>query len=150
MIQRIQSVYLFIAGIIVLAMYKIPVAEFSNGELIYKLFACHILDPTTGTPFINVVPMAVLPILSMFLSLFAIFKFNNRSFQIKLGKMNMLVLIVLIAVQVIYYFRIQGLMSNGKPGFSAIIPLVAILLIFMANKAIKKDDNLVKSADRIR
>lgn len=150
MIQRIQSVYLFIAGLMVLAMYKIPVAQFTEGESVYNLFACHILNPTTGSSYINVVPMAVLPLLSLFLSLFAIIKFKNRGFQIKLGKMNILVLLVLIAVQVIYYLRLQMLIGSGKPGFSAIIPLLAIVLVLMANKAIKKDDNLVKSADRIR
>jgi len=150
MIQRIQSLYLLIAGIIVLVMYKMPVAVFTGSDLIYNLYACHILHPSTGASVINVVPMAVLPVLSMFLSFFALLKFKNRSFQMKLGKLNIIVLVALLAVQVIYFIRIEQLIGEGNPGFSAIVPLVSILLILMANKAIKKDDNLVKSADRIR
>lgn len=150
MIQRIQSIYLLIAGLVMLAMYNVPVAVFTSGELSYNLFACHILHPISGEMVINVVPMAVLPLLSLFLSLFALLKFKNRTFQMKLGKLNVLVLLVLIVVQGIYFVRLANMLGQGKPGFSAIVPLIAIILVFMANKAIRKDDNLIRSADRIR
>ncbi len=151
MIQRIQSIYLFLAGILVMLMYTFPLAIFNSNSIIYELLACHIKNPVTGNLLVNVVPMAVLPLLSLFLSFFALVKFKNRIFQMKLGKLNMIVLVALVVVEVIYFLRIESMLEvDGKPGFSAIIPLVSLLLILMANKAIKKDDNLIKSADRIR
>lgn len=151
MIQRKQSLFLLFAGVLIFLMYKIPVATFAVGDAIYQLFACHILNPETGASVISVVPMAVLPVLSAVLSLIAVFKFKNRKLQMQIGKINLLVLFTLIVVEGIYFLRLQTILeTTGKPGFSAIIPLLAIVLVFMANKAIKKDDDLIKSADRIR
>jgi hypothetical protein len=150
MIQRIQSIYLLIAGILVMLMYKIPIAIFSSGNVVYSLFACHIKHPETGDLVLNVLPMAVLPLLSMFLSFFALIKFKNRVFQIKLGKLNILILFALLAVESIFVVRLQGILGDGMPQFSAILPIISLLLIIMANRAIKKDENLVRSADRIR
>lgn len=151
MIQRKQSLFLLLAAIVMFVMYRVPMATFMSNGLVYKLFACHILQPENGTALINVMPMAVLPLLSAILSVIAIFKFKNRTLQMRIGKINYLVLITLIAVQVIYVLRIQGMLNDELQfGFSGIVPVVAIILVFMANKAIKKDDDLVKSADRIR
>ncbi len=134
-----------------MVMYKVPIASFSSNNVIYELLACHIKNPETGNLLINVVPMAILPLLSFFLSFFTILKFKNRTFQMKLNKLNMLVLVALVAVQIIYFIRIGSMLEiTGEPGFSAIIPVVSLFLIFMGNRAIKKDDDLVKSADRIR
>lgn len=151
MIQRKQSIFLLLAAVPMFIMYKMPIATFVAGSSVYKLLACHIQNSETGEALISVVPMAVLPLLSAVLSLISIFKYNNRKLQMQIGKVNSLVLLALIAVQVIYFFRIQTMLSvNGTPGFSAIIPLIVLVLVLMANRAIKKDDDLVKSADRIR
>lgn len=152
MIQRIQSIYLLLAAIVVMITYYVPIAIFVENNTTYNLYACHILHPETKQAVLSVVPMAVLPLLSLFFSVFAIFKFKNRSFQIKLGKLNMLILITLMAVQVIYFIRLSKILSQAEasPFISAAAPLLALILVLLANRAIKKDDNLVKSADRIR
>lgn len=151
MIQRKQSIYLLVAALLPFVMYKVPVAIFQSSGVLYEFFACHILNPNTNEAVINVLPLAVLPLLTALLSLIAIFKYKNRTLQMKIGRVNLLMLLTTIAVQIIYYFRIGTILSTeGQPGFSAIIPLVVMVLVFMANKAIKKDDNLVRSADRIR
>lgn len=153
MIQRIQSIYLLLAAIVVMLMYYIPVAIFKENDVIYNMYACHILHPTTRESLLSVVPMAILPLLSLFFSLFAILKFKNRSFQMKLNKLNLLVLLALIAVEGVYFFRISKNVlqqADAQPYIAALAPLIAIIFVVLANKAIKKDDNLVKSIDRIR
>lgn len=151
MIQRIQSLYLFLAAILLVVWYMFPVATFQSPQGLYLLFTCHIKNPETGASLISMVPLAVLPLLSAILSLIIIFRFKNRSNQMKLSKMVMLILLVTLVVEGIYFVRIgQMLNTTGKPAFMAITPLLAFMLIYLAHRAIKKDDLLVKSADRIR
>jgi len=151
MIQRIQSVYLLIAGILTLLIYKLSIASYLVNEIVYSLFVCHITHPEGDQALISVIPMAILPILSTFFSFFALIRFNNRAFQVKLGKINLLILITLLVVQVIYFFKVSSILSvKGTPQFGAILPLIALILVLMANRAIKKDDDLIRSADRIR
>jgi hypothetical protein len=95
--------------------------------------------------------MAVLPVLSAFLSVFAIFLYKNRRFQMNICKINLLMLIALVAVEVIYYYRIgEMLNTQGKPLVMAGMPVLAIVFVVLAHRGVKKDDNLIKSADRIR
>ena len=49
----------------------------------------------------------------------------------------------------------QSLMMSGETavsekGIGMFIPILSIVLIVLANKAIRKDEQLVKSADRLR
>ncbi len=152
MIQRIQTLYLFLAGILVMLTYIVPIVIFTDGTTTYNLYACHILHPETHEQLISVIPMAVLPVLSLFFSFFAIFKFKNRSFQYKLGQLNMIILIAFIIVECVYYTRISKILvdADATPYIGIFIPTIALILVFLANKAIKKDERLVKSADRIR
>lgn len=151
MIQRIQTVYLFLAGVAALLMYFSPLASFKTSELVYHLNTCHFTHPETGNQVMSVIAMAVLPVLSTFLSFFTIFLYKNRRFQMNLCKINLLILVALMAVEVIYYFRIGEILdTQGKPMFMAVMPLLSFIFVVLANRSIKKDDNLIKSADRIR
>jgi len=60
-------------------------------------------------------------------------------------------LLTSMAIEAVLYFRIETLVpAQGKPGFASILPLVAICFIWLANRGIKHDERLVRSADRIR
>jgi hypothetical protein len=151
MIQRIQSVYLLLATILLLVLYMFPVATFQSSQGLYLLFTCHILNPETGSQLISMVPLAVLPLLSAILSLIIIFRFKNRSNQMQLSKLVMLIQGITLVVEGIYFVRIGKMLGiNGKPAFMAFTPLLVLILLVLAYRGIKKDDLLVKSADRIR
>lgn len=147
MIQRIQTIYLLAAAIAALFMYWGPLATFGS----ISMYSCHLTDPANGPQIISMIVLAILPLVSVMLSFFTIFKFKNRTLQIKLGRFNLLLLIAILGVEYIYASRI-GSVLQIKPSieFLSIMPFVSILFILLANRAIKKDDALVKSADRIR
>ena len=46
--------------------------------------------------------------------------------------------------------NLSGETSVSEKGIGMFLPVVSIILLALANKAIKKDEDLVKSADRIR
>ena len=75
-----------------------------------------------------------------------IFMFKNRVKQIKIGKLAIAYWVIWAVIFVILSLSIDNL----KPSFGAIIPLLSILFIYLANKAIRKDEDLVRSIDRIR
>ena len=80
------------------------------------------------------------------LCLITIFMFNNRVLQMKLSKLNLWILSFCWAI-------IVGQMVNSGKGndfFTMIRPAVPLFLIWMGLKNTQKDDDKVKSVDRIR
>lgn len=97
--------------------------------------------------------IAGLAIISALIAFFSIFKFNNRLTQIKLGALNSLIIGGSLAFTVYYilgaeemYFK--EVQSNYLPGFY--FTAAALFFNALANRFIRKDENLVRSADRIR
>ena len=151
MIQRIQSLFLLIAVMLLFVLYWFPIASFQLDGLNFHLFVCHFQHPESGAKLISMLPLSALPALSAILSFVAIFRYKNRTNQMMLSKLVILLLSATLVIEAIYFVRIGKMLGvEGEPAFSAIIPLVAMLFLFMAHRGIKKDDKLVKSADRIR
>lgn len=83
----------------------------------------------------------VLAILSSVISFITIFDYNKRQRQFVLCRIN---IIVNFSILFSYYFLNDLLITEN------IINIACIILLVMANKAIKKDEDLIKSIDRIR
>ncbi|MEP6260235.1 MAG: DUF4293 domain-containing protein [Gillisia sp.] len=136
MLQRIQTIYLFIAALI-------------SGVLI---FFVSLWSNETGEP---VYVEEVLIALGMFLgsallSLITIFLFKNRKLQFVLGRINILLNFFLLGVLVYWTLIVPGEMQISEKGIGMFIPVLSIVFLVLANKAIKKDEDLVKSVDRLR
>ncbi len=135
MIQRIQSIYLLLVAIIAGLGLYLPLWK-NNENIVEKGFEnTYIL---------------VLFAIVIILSIVAIFMFKNRKLQFVLGRFNILINILLLSVFGYYTQNFSGeaLVSEKEIGLS--IPFISIVLLYMANKAIKKDEELVKSVDRLR
>ena len=131
MIQRVQSIYLLVAAIISLASYFI--------------------FPKLDLLFINMSLMDyfIIPYLffCFFTSTLNIFLFINRKLQININKFQLLIhLFVLI---VFFYFFYQEKMLNPDLIWT-LTPISSIVFLSLANKGIKKDENLIRSVDRLR
>jgi hypothetical protein len=164
MIQRIQSIYLLIVVALSVMILLMPVSskiipadatknimknitfkstvygieKYENGTLVStdSNFMLMILNSATGI-----------------LSLIIIFLYNKRMLQIKLSKLCVLLTSAFIAVD--FYFS-DSLGSQYGPDYKTMymsgsyFPIIQIILFVMIIRAIKKDEELVKSADRIR
>ena len=151
MIQRIQTLYLLAAAVFMVLFYLFPIAIFTTDTFAFEFFNCRLTHPENLKPPITLVPLAILPLLSIVLSMTAIFMFKKRKLQMRLGKLNMLILLTVMSVGVFYLYRIGGLLGGDVSyGYSGIFPVVTFVIIIMANRAIKSDDDLVRAADRIR
>ncbi len=151
MIQRIQSVYLLVAAILALVSNAFSVGIFQSSAQIVKMYYCHLTATPDMSELINVMPLTFFTFAVAILSLYVLVSYKNRTKQIKINKVNIFVNILWIATYLYYYSQIVNLCNlSGKPTIFAVIPVITIVLLILAWRAIKKDDNLVKSVDRIR
>ena len=139
MIQRIQSLYLFLAALSSAALsFVLPLWRSEQG----------------ATYAYQHIPLLILFLLSAGLSLVSIFDFKNRKRQFVTGRINLLMNLFLLAFILFTSVKGQGGMkealSHTHYSTGAVIPLLVVVLVALANKAIRKDDELVRSADRLR
>lgn len=88
-------------------------------------------------------------LLSALISLYSIFRFKNRKQQVVSGRINIIINFVLLGF--ILYFYFTGFdTSTSTLGFGAFIPIICVVLISLANRAIMRDEALVRAADRLR
>ena len=142
MIQRIQSIYLtivFTLSAILPLVFKLW--DDSNKEV----YALELLSDLSIIA--KLVPVFFL--ISALLAMFSIFKYQNRQLQFVLGRIIILINLFLLGILIYLSLNIPGEASSEK-GIGMFIPIVAILFAVLANKAIKKDEDLVKSVDRLR
>lgn len=142
MIQRIQSIYLLLVIFLSIGapfFFKLWV-EADNEVFAFDLFAYESI-------LYKLVPISF--IISALLALITIFRYNDRQQQFVLGRIIILINLFLLGILIYLSLNIPGEIFSEK-GIGMFIPSIVILFAVLANKAIKKDENLVKSVDRLR
>ena len=154
MIQRIQTVYLLIAAFLVGSLFFVSYAEVvsSKGELLV-LDAKGLYQESSSNPgiILSSLPIVVLCATSIALLLMTIFTYKKRMRQILISRISIVLLLGIIGL--IYYFvwRGAGLVGGSYSlKMPLVFPLVAVVFVYLAIKGISKDDQLLKSIDRIR
>jgi hypothetical protein len=158
MIQRIQTLYLAFAFIAIALIFAFPLAQFfsENGAFIFSVKGLKNMVPGEPNAFNPMVflPLIIVVIGLALLNLFTIFQFKNRSFQIKLTNIGVLAGIALImGIFFLYIPMIEkkiNIVPDYSKAFGIYLPLVALVFMVMANRAIKRDEKLIRSADRLR
>ncbi len=144
MIQRIQSIYLLGATLLsggLIFLLNLWVDEQENVFFVIDSFS-------TESKLLMV--MAALFIFSALLTFSAIFQYKKRQLQFVLGRLTILINFIIIGILVYYSQNLSGEITVSEKGIGLIIPILTIVLVALANKAIKKDEELVKSVDRLR
>ncbi len=143
MIQRVQSIYLLLTSIISggLTFFVSIWATIKGNVYITDLFST-----TSMTE--KLIP--VLFFLSALLAAITIFLFKNRQLQFVMGRLNILTNLILLGLLLYVSLNLPGEASVSEKGIGMFFPIITILLLVLANKAIKKDEDLVKSVDRLR
>ncbi|MGK0252868.1 MAG: hypothetical protein ACI9OE_000321 [Mariniflexile sp.] len=136
MLQRIQTVYLLIAAII------------SSG-LIFVLHLWVTNDDVVVYAKDNLLYVGLF-LGSALLSIITIFKYKNRKSQFMLGRLNIILNFFLLGFFVYQSLNVSGETAVSEKGIGMLLPIVSIVFLALANKAIKKDEELVKSVDRLR
>jgi hypothetical protein len=137
MIQRIQTLYLVLSFIITGVLpFVFPLWSTVDGK--EYLFMQNQL-------------YVILFGLSTTLSLLSIISFKKRQHQFVIGRLNMILNLILLGLFVYHSLNLSGeTPAVSEKGIGMFLPILAIVLLGFANKAIKKDEDLVKSVDRLR
>lgn len=147
MIQRIQTIYLLVSVILTGLLFALPFAEIGKDGAIYLFnFKGILLD---GTLKENGIAIPILIGFILALHGYAIISYKNRIRQIRVIVFSILLILCLFGV---FFFFTYYLFGGAQISFkiSLVFPLVAIILDYMAIRAIGKDEALIRSLDRIR
>jgi len=137
MIERVQTIFLFLSSIqLVVVLLGVPLWIDASEQVV---------DIKNNT-------LICLPvILVCLMSLIIIFYYKNRLLQMKLCRINIIFNILTLALYVflLSFNNFHSLLeTNFRFGF--FIPFVNFFLLTIALYYIKKDDDLIKSIDRVR
>jgi len=160
MIQRIQSVYLLAVAVAGILMYFFPLVSLvpssvSSSPVIYHMSVLQVemLSGGQTSVYIRYWPSLILNAFIIAFSVYVILQYKKRPFQIKCANILMLLLIAELAILA---FDVERLKSSAAPDhmttynvFTA-IPIIQVILARLALSGIKKDEALVRSADRLR
>lgn len=154
MIQRIQTLYLFVTAALMAVALFVPLAWFAGEAGEFKLYAFH-LETTDGEAVQSTVYMGIVMTMACVLPFVTLLLYKRRLLQIRLCVVEMVLLAGALAMEGIYYFlsyRFFSEMTFHMQGFRPAIalPLVCLLLVYLATRAIFRDELMVRAADRIR
>ncbi len=156
MIQRKQTLYLLAAAVLMALTLFMPLATYfgQGGEFVLKgLAVTDITDP--AAPVATAVPvvyMTVLLGLAALLPLVVIFLYKKRFLQVRLCFTETVLLLGAQGFIAYYVYNLYKSfeVTSWKFGIASIFPLLALVFIVLAIRAIVRDHNLIKSLDRIR
>ena len=136
MIQRIQSFYLLIVAILagILPFFFNLWINIDGVEV----FADHEMIISIAFYIITV------------LAIWSIVQFKNRKTQFVINRLNMILNVFLLGFFVYRSLNLSGEALVSEKGIGMLIPVFSIIFLVLANRAIKKDEDLVKSVDRLR
>lgn len=135
--QRLQTLYLCIAtGLIAALFFSVKAFTLGPGGV-------HSVDLT----YIKYTPYLILLILITILQLLAVFTFNARVFQMRTAVLSAILMIALQAWIGVDYFTAD---KEWIFKFTAVFPLVAAILNFIAARLILRDQLLVESVSHLR
>ena len=153
--QRIQTVYLLGATVLMSLMLFLPLAEIASEEIgIISVLSKGWYTAGEGLPepamatwpvFILVSVLSILPLLNIFL-------FRKRTLQMRICIYSIILAFGLIGL--IYYYFVVGFRQLDDPiyalRFPIVLPAIFIITIYLAFRGIRKDEILVRSMDRLR
>ncbi|UJP65270.1 DUF4293 domain-containing protein [Mongoliitalea daihaiensis] len=159
MIQRIQTVFLFLVAISMILVVVFPlwqqvnIAQTELASMDAWKFTVKVIETEEQLQTKSTFYIGILALIVAGLAIFSALQFKNRSKQMLLNMINSLLMAVMLGLVVYttYSFNTEfNPQANGAfvLGFWAIIG--GMIMNLLANRFIRKDEMLVRSVDRIR
>ena len=145
MIQRIQSIFLLLSGVSFFSLFGVPFATRSIAipdllsDMVYNVQDSPILMVLAG--------------LGGLICIGAIFLFNNRPLQMKMSYLGIVFSILLAVVAFLLIYNEQTFKTQSDKiddSFGLYLPFICLILSGLAARFIGKDENTVRSMDRLR
>ncbi len=146
MIQRIQTLLFLGAGILHSLLFALPIWSYRSGgsELVSTIG----VNQNSPLMLFNIAIIAGLAV--------AIMLYKKRMLQLKVSRFMILAIAAFTAFMLISVEQSKEMLGVDQSAeltdyrLAAIIPIISLVLVLMAGRAIWKDEQLVRSADRLR
>lgn len=138
MIQRIQSVWLFLAAAFDALTFRLP---FYSGD-----WKDDTVPAVVDLNAQSTIWFTILSVIAGALGLATIFLFRNRKLQLKLIYLGIFISVVLLAL----YFLEIGDFYTGNLALWAIFYFAILISFILAARGVRSDEKLVRSMDRLR
>lgn len=155
--QRMQTIFLLLVILAKLAMLFLPLWVKTAENNIYEInaFRARIIsgEGLVTLEYFPVFLISILAILAIGIAAFEITQYKNRLSQMKLGALNSLVMSLAFGLAVFLIFSTERSWFpeyQGNYRIGAFMPAIALIFNMIANRFIRRDENMVRSADRIR
>ena len=152
MLQRRQSLYLFLVFILSIVLFTGSLASVSAGDAVYFLKHSGVFDLSGERQDVATWPLTMMNSISVLLSFLTIFSYMKRPRQMRMTLFLMFFNLGLVAV-VAYYVAYIMHNYNGEQflfEWRIVIPPIMLVLLILAFRGIRKDELMVRAAERIR
>ncbi|PQJ10557.1 hypothetical protein CJD36_011315 [Flavipsychrobacter stenotrophus] len=141
MIQRKQSLFLFIAALLNALLFIVPFYRWHEaGDTVWHELRLNTFFPA----FLVAIVITLLPLV-------AIFMFRKRKQQMAMCGVSLLSITTFLSMMLAKVGNLVPANAiDGTYWIGAALPVVAFIFIILAMAGIRKDDKLVKSMDRLR
>ena len=152
MIQRVQSIWLFLAALVLVIMIFMPIATKEVNGTSVTISIKDLTQTFSGSGLLvkTNLPLLITDTVLVIICLVNIFNFRRRSSQKRVAIFTIAAIIGFAFWCGIYVKQIQGGVEGASFGIGAYLPAVAILFIVLAILGINKDERLIRSAERLR
>ena len=137
MLQRIQTIWLFLAAMWIFLTLKFSTYSGTNKEMVSPYFL-------KGTE--NILLMFVTLAVGI-LSLVAIFLYTHRKLQLRLA---IGAIIVELLLMFLYYREVQTFIGKGAISLTAALHALALFFLVLAVRGVSADEKLIKDSNRLR
>lgn len=155
MFQRLQSLYLLLAALCISGLFFLPILQILIVDTVYDFNINGLIYLVNGKeknlinfPFIFMIPAMIIFTFSI------IFLHKKQETQLKLGRLNYILLLLLI---VMIIFSTNGALEKMENADVArvsyqgfYLPVAAIAFVFLANRAIKRELEILKIFEKIK
>jgi hypothetical protein len=148
MIQRVQTLYLLIAISTIALFLTAPAIRYESQDGIVN-FNVPAWDVVVFISGYYVYFTLIFAAIASALSIIAVFLFKYRKVQLLITRIAMLP-VLLSGLTVLYVFLTKETSLDMIYYYGNILVLLPLAFLFLAQKAIKKDEDLIRSLDRVR
>ena len=157
MIQRIQTLYLFLIVVLMVALCFLPLAVVEVGGMFYEwnvVGLCPMVN-TGEVAYISIMwELLGVAIATALIALVSIFLFSRRILQMRLSMFNMFLLLGFYGLFAFRTYAMDGSVEAdveiSSYGFALCFPFICCVLNYLAIRGIGADEALVRSLDRLR
>lgn len=143
-IQRIQTLYLLLASILMAVFTFLPVIQLTNDGGVFLVGAI-----TTCGVNVSSLVLLCMDLLVVVLAFITIFLFKNLKLQIKTASVLALIVLALLCTIAVMMIMQKGV-SIAVIQWPIAFPFVTLVLVMLAKKGMKHDKKLLTDSERIR